>query len=420
MQTHPPVGGLATSYTVFSSSPADDLVDKQFSPEARENINVGRPGPFAHHRECYVHHRLSGANYVNPGMGSRRTKIGCACNPFHRPRILITRKFPTPGNFQIRTPGRVDIPRVNRQALCKDRVGDNHHAVNRLVYPDQLQNQHSTEGEHVNKDLQTTSMELAAKQDFLGAAELWFRWHEEVIAEYREAKAASDTSTGTKAVLDNLEVTDEDRQVAESAMETVRVAIFEALTTNPTASVLLYDSLRDYASDEVKDYRDDVIRQVKRGLDVEDTDEATLPEISADELLQARTMADSFWRIAGAPTINPDDEDDAALSTKKLKSGEYKLAFSNLPKNVENKEVSETQNGVTTTRLRYEVDGELLPAGTTLSAVGLWFISSPDWTVSVADIKAAVKTQTDRDYKDVEDFKVDVNNHLLRRFREKA
>lgn len=272
-------------------------------------------------------------------------------------------------------------------------------------------------------------MQLLTQDDALGAAELFFEEYEQQVANYKAAKAASDSGVKTKEVLSALEFTEEQEAAVNELITEFRSRVFHALMEDPDISVLLYDALSDYNSDNVKEFRDSVVSRYKKAMHVED--DTPEPEIDEDFLSQLRTQAEAFWRIAGGQEVSPSKKDLAEnphlFRTKKSKSGEVSPAFSRKPNSPsDNKESAGGQEvsngkGVTTYFQRYEVDGEAIPARTSLSEVGLWYLSSPDWTVSVAEIKSAVEKQTGKKFGELgsDDFEIEINGHTLKRYREK-
>lgn len=268
----------------------------------------------------------------------------------------------------------------------------------------------------------------AATEDGFGAATaVLYRAYEQAVADIRAAREQSEASAGTKLVLEQLDFSDETQVLAFEAMNEVREVVFQAVSTDRDAAILLYDALKDYASNEVKDFRDDLISQYKRGMSVtvEPEEEAALPDVTTEELKDLRSKALAFWTVDGMPKLNPTDaevaEDELIPKTKTLKDGSLTLAFSNLPKNLkggESTDSSSKADGTTHSRLRYTVDSTELPPGTSMSQVGLWYLSSPDWTVTVEEVKREVAKQTGTEYKDAGDFEVEVNGHVLSRRRE--
>lgn len=275
------------------------------------------------------------------------------------------------------------------------------------------------------EDLKNHAMKAMMEDGPEAALRIYFEEYEQTVASIRAAREASDSSVGTKKVLEALEFSQEEEDATFHTMQDVRQVVYNALIEQPRLSVLLYEALRDYASNEVKDFRDDVIRQAKRDFELPDSEEETeLPDIDSETLKSLREQAEAFWVVAGRPELSPSDKElkdnPYAPKTKQLKDGSHKLSTSNLPKNFDPKEVNEQDKSVKHSRLRYEVDGHEVPAGTPLSAVGLWYVSSPQWTLTVDEIKREVVRQSDHaaEYKDVGDFEIEINGHTLRRYRE--
>lgn len=276
----------------------------------------------------------------------------------------------------------------------------------------------------------------AVTEGYHAALEILYRAYEKTVADIRAARESSDSSSGTKQVLETLEFSDTERRAVDIAMQDVRQSVFEAVGEVPNSAILLYDALKDYASNEVKDYRDDLISEAKRGMSLPEED-VELPDVSVEELKDLRNKALAFWTVDGMPELEAlpltdedgevveDEEGEQAVDplspkTKKLKGGELTLAFSNLPKNLgpaKESTDSKPSDGTRHSRLRYEVDGTLVPANTSLTSVALWYLSSYDWTLTVEEVKRVVSQEVG-EWSNVDNFEVTINGHTLKRYRE--
>lgn len=273
------------------------------------------------------------------------------------------------------------------------------------------------------QELQEQAFALVGEGKTLEAAELFYRAYEESVAAIRKAKEASESSVGVKKVLEELEYTDEDHKLVETAMEKVRNAIFDAIKESKVTSVLLHEKLKDYASDEVQLYRKHVINEAGKSMNIDTEAEELDVDIDAETLKTLKSSAEAFFTVAGSPLVTPDDKaPEHSLTSKQLKSG-VKLAFSNLPSGVSTTEKSEksTDSSVKHSQLMYSVGGVTLPAGTVLSTLCLENISSSDWTVTIDELKSAVVKASDyaTEYSKLNDeWTVELNGHVIRRWKE--
>lgn len=274
-------------------------------------------------------------------------------------------------------------------------------------------------------DLRAEAFALIGANDAEAATELLFGTYERGVSQHRKAREAESASVGFKvAEKQTLELIDDSTvQSVDEAMSTIRSIVFDTVLADNDAAVLFYERLGDYASGDLKVYRDYVVNQTRNSMELpedEDTGEAIELDYTVDELRELRAMAEAAWNFAGKPALVASEEDETVAQTKKLKDGGLKLAFSQL-RGLDNSTPEKTDNSVSVSRLIYTVDGEELPAGTSLSVVGMWYLSSYDWTVSVSDIKEAVQQATGSEYKDLDAIEnVEINGHVFSRRRDKV
>lgn len=275
-------------------------------------------------------------------------------------------------------------------------------------------------------ELRAEAFALIGGNDALAATELLYGTYERGVSQLRKAREAESTSVGFKVAEKQTLQLIEDTTVAnvDEAMETIRAIVFDTVMADNDAAVLFYERLSDYASGDIKVYRDYVVNQTRSTMELPEdaeTGEDIEVEFTADELRELRAMAEAAWNFAGNPKLTPEkDADEFAARTKQLKNGEQKLAFSQL-RGLDSTTPEKTDNSVTVSRLIYTVDGDELPAGTSLSVVGMWYLSSSDWTVSVSDIKEAVQKATGTEYKDLDNIEdVEINGHVFSRRRDKV
>lgn len=230
------------------------------------------------------------------------------------------------------------------------------------------------------------------------AAEYAFGVFESIVENYRENRSSDKPSM--KKAAEAFEPTNELEEAAADVLAEIRQIVFREISQSPELSVLLYQGLKDYAQDHVKEYRDAVLRGVLGELieDTDDEDDYVLP-LSREELLSLKTHVESLAKLA-------ENFGQSADLPVREKTGNIK--FANTKGYGEDAAVS---SDVDVTKFTYSLDGEEIPAST-LADVALWHVSSANEVYTPSDIMRLVRAQHGNKVQ-AEGWAIDVNGRVL-------
>jgi hypothetical protein len=231
--------------------------------------------------------------------------------------------------------------------------------------------------------------------DVESAAKIGFDFFNAEVARVREARA-SDTPSIKKAA-ESFEPSDELAEEVEAVADEVRGLVHGLIQEAPFASVLIYEFLKEYASDSVKIYRDAVLRGYLSEED--DSESVEISATSLDDMKALRTLVEGVVHMATLQSIEVD--------LPRKKNGNLNFASLNRYEGT-----SSEDSDVTVTKFRYYVDGELSER-TRLAELALWELSSASVTVRASDIHEARRAASGNESM-AKDYVVNINGHELR------